>query len=143
MTRGQDDQAVIERHLAMLDATVGQLRKRQAVSLEELRRDVELQWAVQHGLQVSCQNVLDIATHLAAAEGRDAPDYATAIDRLGELGVLEPAFARSLRGLAGFRNVLVHGYLAVDLSIVHTVLAAHLDDFVRFADAVRAWLRTG
>jgi uncharacterized protein YutE (UPF0331/DUF86 family) len=81
-----------------------------------------------------------VATHLAAAEGRDAPDYASAIDRLGDLGILEPTFARSLRGLAGFRNVLVHGYLAVDLAVVEEVLARHLDDFATFAQAVRAWL---
>src|SRR5262249_40550194 len=37
--------------------------------------------------------------------GRDAPDYASAIDLLPELGVLPSEFAARLRGIAGFRNV--------------------------------------
>lgn len=139
MTSGAGDVTVVERHLAALDAALVHLRAWQGTTLEELRGDQQRLWAVQHGLQVCAQNVLDIATHLSAAAGREAPDYATAIDRLAELGILERGFAASLRPLAGFRNVLVHGYLAVDLAVVHRVLTTHLDDFVRFASAVRAW----
>lgn len=140
MTAGAGDPGVIERHLVTLDAAVRELRTREGATAESLARDLSLSWSVQHGLQLCAQNVLDVATHIAAAEGRDAPDYATAIDRLAELGVLDPSFARSLRALAGFRNVLVHGYLDVDLGVVQRVLSAHLDDFVRFAAAVRTWL---
>ncbi|MEW5740763.1 MAG: DUF86 domain-containing protein [Myxococcota bacterium] len=141
MTRGSGDHAVVERHLAALDSALTHLRGWTGTSLEELRTDQRLQWAVLHGLQVCAQNVLDIATHLAAAAGRDAADYSSAIDRLAELGVLTPAFASSLRPLAGFRNVLVHGYLGVDLAIVHGVLTSKLEDFARFAEAVRSHLR--
>jgi uncharacterized protein YutE (UPF0331/DUF86 family) len=140
MTRGEGDPGVIARHLALLDAAVTQLRTRENVTVESLEHDVELSWSVQHGLQLCAQNVLDVATHLAAAEGRDASDYASAIDQLAELGILGPDFARSLRALAGFRNVLVHGYLGVDLAVVQRVLSQHLDDFVTFAAAVRGWL---
>lgn len=139
MTSGSGDTSVVERHLAALDAALVHLRAWQGTTVEQLRGDQQRLWAVQHGLQVCAQNVLDVATHLAAAAGRDAPDYATAIDRLAELGILDPAFAGSLRSLAGFRNVLVHGYLSVDLAIVQRVLSGHLDDFVRFANDVRRW----
>ena len=138
MTGGVLDPKVIERHLSALDGAASTLRQWREVSADRLRADIPLQWAVLHGLQLCTQNLLDVATHLAAAAGRDATDYATAIDRLAELGVLEADFARSLRGLAGFRNVLVHGYLAVNLDIVCVVLHDHLDDFARFAAAVRA-----
>jgi uncharacterized protein YutE (UPF0331/DUF86 family) len=140
MTVGEGDRGVVARHLAALDAAVALLRTRRRVTRDELEADLELSWSIQHGLQLCAQNVLEVATHLAAAEGRDAPDYASAIDRLGDLGILAPAFARSLRGLAGFRNVLVHGYLAVDLGVVKQVLSTHLDDFARFAQAVCIWL---
>lgn len=139
MTGGTLDPLVVERHLSVLESSVSTLRGWQATSVEALRTDIQLQWAVLHGLQLCAQNVLDVATHLAVAAGKDAPDYATAIDRLAELGVLDPGFAASLRSLAGFRNVLVHGYLALDLEIVRDVLAAHLGDFERFAADVRAF----
>jgi uncharacterized protein YutE (UPF0331/DUF86 family) len=42
--------------------------------------------------------------------------------------------------VAGFRNVLVHGYLEVDAALVHRVLNERLDDFATFAAHVNAYL---
>jgi len=84
--------------------------------------------------------VLDIATHVSASEGHDVGDYTAAIDRLADIGILPRAFAARFRPIAGFRNVVVHGYLEVDLHVVHTVLNVHLDDFVEYAGFVEAWL---
>jgi len=95
---------------------------------------------VERGLQLCTQNALDIATHLAASAGRDVPDYATAIDQLSDLGVLPAGFAARFRPVAGFRNVIVHGYLDVDLRIVHRLLNDRLDDFSEFARLVSLYL---
>ena len=78
--------------------------------------------------------------HIAAASGRDAPDYASAIDRLAELSVLPAQFASRLRPLAGFRNVLVHGYLEVDLALVEKILTEKIQDLEEFARLVEAQL---
>lgn len=138
MSPGQLDAAVVRRHLLALDAAVQQLRHHAGQPLAAL--DADAQWAVERGLQLCAQNALDIATHLAASGGRDAPDYASAIDVLGELGILPTGFARQFRGVAGFRNVLVHGYLGVDLERVHTLLNSGLDDFVEFARHIERFL---
>jgi uncharacterized protein YutE (UPF0331/DUF86 family) len=39
--------------------------------------------------------------------------------------------------MAGFRNVLVHGYAAVDPAIVVDIVAHRLDDFTAFVTAIR------
>ncbi len=95
---------------------------------------------MERGLQLCTQNVLDVATHVAASAGRDVPDYATAIDRLSDLGVLPAGFAARIRPVAGFRNVIVHGYLDVDLTIVHRLLNDRLDDFAEFARLVSRYI---
>lgn len=56
------------------------------------------------------------------------------------LGALPDAFARRFRGIAGFRNVLVHGYLAVDPGRIHELLNSGLDDFLAFAQHVERYL---
>ena len=144
MSPGRPDPETIRRHLAALDTALLQLRRHAQRPLEDLRNDLDLLWAVERGLQLCVQNVLDLATHLVASAGRDAPDYASAIDQLGALGVLPGPFAQRLRAIAGFRNVLVHGYLEVDVARLHRVLSQQLDDFVEFADHVeRTLARTG
>lgn len=65
---------------------------------------------------------------------------ATAIDRLAELSVLPAEFAVRLRPIAGFRNVLVYGYLQVDLSVVEEVLNTKLDELDEFARRIEDYL---
>jgi uncharacterized protein YutE (UPF0331/DUF86 family) len=141
MSPGQYDPAVVRRHLLALDEAVQRLRRHAGQPLSRLHAEPDERWAVERGLQLCAQNVLDIATHLAASAGRDAPDYASAIDVMGDLGVVPAGFARRLRGIAGFRNVLVHGYLAVDPARLHELLNFGLDDFAEFARLVEAHLR--
>jgi len=54
--------------------------------------------------------------------------------------LLPPDFARHLAPLAGFRNILVYEYLAVDWQEVYRNLQ-QIGDLARFADLVREWLR--
>ena len=140
MGPGEIDVQIVRRHLAALRESLQVLAARNDVSLEELNADTELLWVVERGLQLCAQNSLDIATHIAASRGRDVPDYASAIDELGRLGVLEHSFVQEFRNVAGFRNVLVHGYLDVDLDVLHTLLHERLGDFESFAVRVEAYL---
>jgi uncharacterized protein YutE (UPF0331/DUF86 family) len=133
MSPGRIDAAVVRRHLLALDDVLQTLRRHRNRPVALLSQDREERWAVERGLQLCAQNALDVATHLAASAGRDVPDYGSAIDRLGDMGVLPPEFARRFRGVAGFRNVVVHGYLEVDPAIVHRLLNESLEDFVEFA----------
>jgi uncharacterized protein YutE (UPF0331/DUF86 family) len=140
MSPGELDAAVVRRHLLALDQALQVLRRHQGRLVDALQSDREERWVVERGLQLCTQNVLDVATHVAASAGLDVPDYGTAIDRLGELGVLSAEFATRFRPVAGFRNVIVHGYLEVDLAIVHRLLNERLDDFVEFARQVTRYL---
>jgi uncharacterized protein YutE (UPF0331/DUF86 family) len=142
MSPGQPDREVVRRHLLALDETLQHLRRHAGRPVSVLLTDPDERWAVERGLQLCAQNALDIATHLAASAGRDAPDYASAIDVLGELGILPEAFALRFRGIAGFRNVLVHGYLGLDLQRTHQLLNTGLGDFVDYARFIEDHLRS-
>ena len=143
MSPGRIDPAVVRRHLLAIDEAVQTLRRHRGKPLDALAFDREQLWMVERGLQLCAQNALDIATHVAASAGRDVPDYGAAVDRLGELKVLPREFAARFRAVAGFRNVIVHGYLDVDPGIVHRLLNERLDDFGEFAGYIDHYLGTG
>jgi uncharacterized protein YutE (UPF0331/DUF86 family) len=126
--------------LLALDQALQILRRHQGRGVDILRSDREERWLVERGLQLCVQNVLDIATHIAASAGRDVPDYATAIDQLAEVDVISREFAKAFRAVAGFRNVVVHDYLDVDAVIVHLLLNERLGDFEEFARMVSCYL---
>jgi uncharacterized protein YutE (UPF0331/DUF86 family) len=135
MNRGTTDIRVVRRHIAGLRRAIEELARHAGRPLEALNDWDELR-VVERGLQLCAQNALDIATHLAASAGRDIVDYASAIDVLAELEILDRDFTTGFRSVAGFRNILVHGYLEVDLVILHTVLNSRLGEFSEFAEAI-------
>ena len=136
MTPGRVDRHVVDRHLIALRHALAALRRHAGVSPQSLRADSDLRWAIERGLQLCAQNALDISSHLASAAGLDPATYGSSIDCLVEAKVLPVQFGERFRGVAGFRNVLVHGYLDVDLDLVARLLSDSLDDFEEFAGHV-------
>lgn len=132
---------VIDRHLKDLERMVAALQRHQDKSLDELCADQLVSLAVEHALQRAIQNLLDISMHLLSGSGiNDWDDYRGAILKLGETGVLPPAFAEQICGMAGLRNILVHGYLEIDIEKVWDILHHRLDDFRTFARHVVEYL---
>ena len=140
MTPGRPDPHVVDRHLIALRRALAALRRHVGVSTESLGAEPDRRWAVERGLQLCAQNALDISGHISSALGLDPDSYGSAIDCLVEAGVLPQVFGGRFRGVAGFRNVLVHGYLDIDLDLIVTILAERLDDFEEFAGHVEHWL---
>lgn len=103
-------------------------------------REPYLRDIVERNLEVAAQCCIDICHRIIAIEGAQKPrNYYEAILRMGELGVLPPELADRLAPIAGFRNILVHEYLAIDWDEVYNNLAS-LDDLERFAELIREWL---
>jgi uncharacterized protein YutE (UPF0331/DUF86 family) len=131
---------VVRRKLLEIDEATRHLRSWTPVTIEQLENDQRLRWAIERGLQVAAEALFDAGAHILAAEFHDAVDeYRHIPPRLVARGVLSSATASRLKGLAGFRNVLVHEYAEIDLERVHAALErlADLDAFV--ADVTR-WL---
>ena len=141
MSPGEIDDRVIHRHLLALNHAVLALERHAGQPVALLVESSDERWTVERGLQICIQNVLDVATHIAAGLGRDVPDYASAIDVLAEVGALPKTFVSGFRDVAGFRNILVHGYLEVDLEVLHRVLNTRLQEFTEFAGHVENFLK--
>jgi uncharacterized protein YutE (UPF0331/DUF86 family) len=131
------DSDLVAKKLALIETCVEQLRT--MARPEALRTDIREQRFVEHTLQVAIQAALDVASHIVSDERLGEPETNRELfDLLVRGGRLPEALATSLRDMAGFRNVLVHGYQEVDLGIVEDVLAHHLSDLLSFVTAVRS-----
>jgi len=138
---GQVQPAIVERHLAALRGALRELERHQGASARSLRTDTSRRWAVERGLLLCIQNALDIASHVASTEGHDPATYGDSIDSLVASGVLPAEFGEKFRAVAGFRNIIVHGYLDLDLNRVARFLGDDLNDFEVFAQHIERWLK--
>jgi uncharacterized protein YutE (UPF0331/DUF86 family) len=103
--------------------------------------DPATEWARERGLQIAAQAVFDIGNHVLSGGFAERPaDYAAIPTMLHRRDVISAELEARLRGLAGFRNLLVHDYARVDPVRVRAMLETRLPDLVAFADAVEDWL---
>ncbi len=107
---------------------------------DALRGDLSLHNDVLFSLLVVCQAVIDIAGELAARRGLRFQDYTEAIRALREVEGVPPDLVPQLEPLPGFRNVLVHEYVALDYSRVIAALGELevVERFVRVAADLEA-----
>jgi len=133
------DPELLAKKLAFVETCVADLRR--LARPEALEADVREERFVQHTLQIAIQAALDVASHIVSDERLGEPRTNRELfDLLGRHGWLSSGQAAALGDMAGFRNVLVHGYGDVDLTIVRDILEHRLDDLLSFAATIRARL---
>ncbi len=130
------DRELIEKKLARIVTCVSELRR--LGRPEAMREDVREERFIEHTLQLATQAALDAASHIVSDESLGEPESNRQLfDLLARAGWLDPALSARLSLMAGFRNVLVHGYDEVDLAVVEDVVKNRLPDLLAFVDAVR------
>ena len=133
-------EAVRER-LLRLEEVISRLEELRRLDARALREGFREVWAVERGLQLGAEIVLDVGNHILSAHfGVSAQDYEDIIAQLGAHNVIGVSLREELKGLGGFRNILVHGYLRVDPDRVAHFLQVSPSRFSEFARVVRAWL---
>jgi len=84
------------------------------------------EWAAERGPQLGAEVLLDIGNHVLSAHfGVSAQDYEDIVTQLAARGVIDERLHNRLRGIGGFRNILVHGYLRIDPAKVADVRSRH------------------
>ncbi len=132
--------SVMER-LKKLEAVLLKLREREGLTLADYLQDTDAQWIIERGLEVGSSTMLDIGNHiLAGAFQIAAEEYEEIIEKLREKGVISPALHAELRGVGGFRNILVHGYLRINPELVYAHYKKALRSFPMFIAEIERWL---
>jgi len=127
------DQDLVSKKLAFMETCLRELRALAQPDL--LESDLKERRFAEHTLQVCIQAMQDISSHVVSAARLGEP--ASNIDLLSILARekwIEQTLSLRLKAAVGFRNILVHGYTAVDPLILKDVLQNRLgdmDDFVR------------
>ena len=130
------DAALHEKKLAFIETCVRELKE--LARPERVRDDVREARFVQHTLQLAIQAALDVASQIVSARRLGEPETNRALfDLLAKAGAVDGVLAERLYAMAGFRNILVHGYQEVDLSIVEDIVRNRLDDLLAFVAAIR------
>lgn len=133
------DRDLVAKKLARIATSLHELRTLAAP--ERLRIDVREERFVERTLQIAIQSALDVASHVVSDERLGEPETNRALFRLlARTGAISEELASRLAEMAGFRNVLVHGYDEIQIDIVEDVVRNHLGDLDDFVAGVSGYL---
>lgn len=125
---------IVEQRLARLESTA-------AVPIEVYRSDPDLQDIVERNFEVLIQACIDLALHILADEPQPVPDTnRAAFTMLASLGIIDDSLGDRLEKMAGFRDILAHGYAQLVPEKVHGSLP-HLGDIRSYVAQLYPHLR--
>lgn len=135
------DRSLILTRLDEIRRSVGRLALLAQLTETEFTQDPDHFAVAEHHLRRALEAALDAGRHIIAKEGWGRPaDYRDVFDTLGARGVLPADFARRIRGMAGYRNRLVHLYAEVTADEVYQLIKERRSDLTQFAGHLLAWL---
>jgi len=128
------DAAVLAVRLDRLRGYLGILRTVQERDRERFRNDPYIHGTAERYLHLAIECLLDIGNHVISDGGYQKPaSYGDIFVILAENGVISAELSSAVKGMAAFRNILVHDYLEIDRDRVYDVLQERLDDLERLA----------
>ena len=88
-------------------------------------------------LQRAVQSAIDLAGHIVASENLGLPDTIKGHFLLLEAAkITDGNLSQRMQAMAGFRNIAIHEYQALDVGILKSILSEHLKDLEDFYSAV-------
>ncbi|EYE89531.1 hypothetical protein Q428_01710 [Fervidicella metallireducens AeB] len=104
---------------------------------KEYLEDEILKGAAERYLQLSIETCINIGSRIVSLEQFNhnftIPEtYADVFNVLFEIGLIDEDFCNQLKGMARFRNKLVHVYWEIDNSFVYGLIKNNLEDIKKF-----------
>jgi uncharacterized protein YutE (UPF0331/DUF86 family) len=120
-----------------------ELRKYEDLTWDEFIKSLSQRWIIERGLMAAAAMIFEVADHILAGHfGQYAESYEQSLEMLRDVHVLPGHLYEQMRGLGGFRNILVHGYLEIDPQHVYENFGKGLRVFPQYGQVMLAWLDT-
>jgi uncharacterized protein YutE (UPF0331/DUF86 family) len=136
------DRAKLDQMLSNLGLYAGVLRGLAGVPRDRFLADPDKLGNAKYHFVIAIECCIDVANHIIASEGLRFPkDNADSFVVLIENGILTEDLRDGFRGMAAFRNRLVHLYWQIDDDRVYDYLQSSLDELEHFARTIagRSW----
>jgi uncharacterized protein YutE (UPF0331/DUF86 family) len=85
------------------------------LSSDELVKNLTVRLAVERASALAAEIIIDILSHILASEKNCFPEtYEETIQLSSDKNLISDNLYKKIKGLGGYRNILVHEYLALD-----------------------------
>lgn len=122
---------------ATIERCVARAREEYTASPADFATNHTRQDAAILNIQRACEAALDMGQHLIRRKKLGVPQSKRDVfSLLARSSWIDTELADSLKRMVSFRNIAVHDYIALQLPVVIKIIEKHLDDFLRYNQAL-------
>ena len=104
--------------------------------------DITKQDAIVLNIQRACELSIDIGNIIISKENYIIPKISREIfEILKENSIIEDSLSINMQKMVGFRNIAVHDYKMLNLSIIKSIIENNLEDFRIFIDSISKYVK--
>lgn len=134
------DSVILDKKVDSILRCLGRIEQRLPIDEEKFLLDYDAQDVVVLNITRAVQLSVDIATHILSTGNEAVPvTMSDAFTKLHRQGVISERIAIKMKKTVGYRNVAVHSYDDIDLSITYAIARDHLQDFKVFLQEVKGF----
>ncbi|WP_446897209.1 type VII toxin-antitoxin system HepT family RNase toxin [Clostridium sp. LBM24168] len=86
-------------------------------------------------IQRACEASIDLAMHVVSEKKLGIPQNSRdAFEVLFQSNIIDKKLMDDLKSMVGFRNIAIHDYRTVNLSVVKKIIEKHIYDLKKFAE---------
>lgn len=132
---------VIRKHLEKLDEYLEQLKRLQKYPLETFLHDPDIHASTERYLQLAIETTISMGNHVIADLNLGYANWYSDVPTIFyENSLISAELYKTWGEMIGFRNILVHDYIKLDLNKVYTSLKDNLGDFEQIKDVFTRYL---
>jgi len=131
----------IEDRLTKIRTSSARLKEMQNLSKKQFLANPDHYAIAEHHLRRALESMFDIGRHIIAKKGLGKPEkYSHIIELLGQHSIISPEFREHIKGMAGYRNRLVHEYAHITAEELYDIINTRLKDFEQFSKYIVEFL---
>lgn len=127
------DRNIVMAKSAAVKKHIRRIAEKRNIDLSAFLEDMDCQESILFNLQMAIQNCIDLAAHIVSEDVLGLPGSTNELFYfLEENGYLSREIAEKMVKAVGFRNLIVHEYVKIDLEQVYNVAQHDIDDLDAF-----------
>lgn len=128
---------ILRSKIQLIEQNLEKLEILKGLSLKDFIDDFKNTSTTRYLLQTSIESMIEIAEHIISRNRFRMPhDNADSFQVLFENKILEEKNLNSYKSMARLRNLLIHEYVEIDDSRIHSYIHSNLSDFKNFISEI-------
>ncbi|MBX2894132.1 MAG: DUF86 domain-containing protein [Cyclobacteriaceae bacterium] len=128
---------VIFNKVAAIQRCVKRVREEYSNGETQWRSNFTIQDSILLNLQRACESSIDVANYIVRTKKLGIPQNSRdTFDLLANAKIIDESLRIKMKHMVGFRNVAIHEYHTLDLSVVESIIRNNLNDFEEFTKVI-------